>query len=358
MTLIKVYAEGNENIVSKLEMKAFRTIEKLLTTSSTEIASIIDEKIETIIKFKSIISRKITDCNGLRGIQLRNDQETGESNSLFQSSGIDTFDNIIHGGFPSQRIIELSGQSLTGKSRICLSTAISSAIRGCEVLFVDTSNNVHPSRLKDLIITAVSCHIISELSGGTLPPKERFQALYQQTISHLNIIKVVNFWQLVDLMSQLSVKCPYQLIIVDSFMTLLYPLREAQIGIVKAPTNTSILKPSNSIIEREYLDSLLSSLTLLMKNIVCDEIMRPTIICTMTTNADKLKNSRVIDSYVFNELFDLSIQLTRLALSQQDFIELSKNAELASQGMIVSPSQTQNTQSFTTKDVLRVGTTI
>ncbi len=66
------------------------------------------------------------------------------------TTGITCFDQLLEGGFESDTITTMYGPSGAAKTNICLQFAVSTALTGKKVIFVDTEGGISIDRLKQL----------------------------------------------------------------------------------------------------------------------------------------------------------------------------------------------------------------
>lgn len=127
-------------------------------------------------------------------------------------------------GLPSHRVIEISGCSGSGRSTLCMATAISAAIlENKRVCYLDTSNVVTTSTIKDYLMQASSCSL------GIKKANVKWANVSQDYISRLDnltICSVSNIWSVLSTLSQLAsqFKPPAELLIIDCLSNVLSPL--------------------------------------------------------------------------------------------------------------------------------------
>jgi DNA repair protein RadA len=66
------------------------------------------------------------------------------------SSGSTGIDDLLGGGYPISEIIEIYGESKTGKTQLALQASLSAASRGYGVLYVDTEGTFRPERIESM----------------------------------------------------------------------------------------------------------------------------------------------------------------------------------------------------------------
>ncbi len=68
----------------------------------------------------------------------------------FISSGSENLDYLLGGGFPLGLITQIYGGAGSGKTNICISAAVQTALRGNEVVYIDTENSFNKIRFEQL----------------------------------------------------------------------------------------------------------------------------------------------------------------------------------------------------------------
>jgi len=73
-------------------------------------------------------------------------------NEVVIKSGALKLDNILsQGGFKTGRVYEIFGQAGSGKTQLCFSVAVEGLIKGMEVCYVDTKNDLVPQRILQIL---------------------------------------------------------------------------------------------------------------------------------------------------------------------------------------------------------------
>jgi DNA repair protein RAD51 len=84
-------------------------------------------------------------------ITLRKALELDSTRTTF-SSGSDTIDGLLGGGFRTGELVEVFGASNTGKTQLAMQSAISVASKGFACAFIDTEGQFRPERLASICI--------------------------------------------------------------------------------------------------------------------------------------------------------------------------------------------------------------
>ncbi len=66
------------------------------------------------------------------------------------SSGSKAIDELLRGGYTVSELVEIYGESKTGKTQLALQAALTAASRGYDVLFVDTEGTFRPERIESM----------------------------------------------------------------------------------------------------------------------------------------------------------------------------------------------------------------
>jgi DNA repair protein RadA len=70
--------------------------------------------------------------------------------SPFYSSGSETLDGLLGGGFRAGTLTEIFGRSNSGKSQVAMQAALNAARGGTATLYVDTEGSFRPERLEQI----------------------------------------------------------------------------------------------------------------------------------------------------------------------------------------------------------------
>ncbi len=65
-------------------------------------------------------------------------------------TGSNGMDDLLGGGYPMSEMVEIYGESKTGKTQLALQAALSASIRGYSVLYVDTEGTFRPERIESM----------------------------------------------------------------------------------------------------------------------------------------------------------------------------------------------------------------
>ncbi len=84
-----------------------------------------------------------------RTMTLRRALEVAGARTTF-SSGSETLDSMLRGGFRTGELVEVFGASKTGKTQLAMQAAISAVSRGFTCTFVDTEGQFRPERLASI----------------------------------------------------------------------------------------------------------------------------------------------------------------------------------------------------------------
>ena len=65
-------------------------------------------------------------------------------------SGSTSIDELLGGGYPVSQVVEIYGESKTGKTQLALQAALVAALKGYDVLYVDTEGTFRPERIDSM----------------------------------------------------------------------------------------------------------------------------------------------------------------------------------------------------------------
>lgn len=154
MTLSLEDLDGVGSVTAaKLNAAGFSTIESVAVTPTRELVELAGIGQQTAIKICEA-ARSILGVDFSTAAELLRKKQA----SRRISSGVDSLDSLLGGGFETQAITELVGEFGTGKSQICMKLAIMvqfpSEKGGLEskALFIDTEGTFSPKR----------CHQVAE----------------------------------------------------------------------------------------------------------------------------------------------------------------------------------------------------
>lgn len=101
------------------------------------------------LKENGVIQKELPSCNDLYNYELTRER---------CSTGSKELDNILGGGIETRSVTEFYGEFGSGKTQVCLSTAViatqpkeKGGLNG-DVLWVDTENTFSPSRINDIAV--------------------------------------------------------------------------------------------------------------------------------------------------------------------------------------------------------------
>ncbi|EMS53753.1 DNA repair protein RAD51-like protein 4 [Triticum urartu] len=173
------------------------------------------------------------------GMQLLKDAAEGKH---FLPTGLEGIDTLLGGGLRKGQLTEITGQSSSGKTQVCLYSAAHVAARHMGlVLYLDTSNSFSPSRiahiLDELPISLIKeitlklfDHVISKHPISNMQPKD---VRLKRVMSSIICESVFDIFALFEVLDRLEVSLNGKvtngsnricLLIIDSVSSLLAPI--------------------------------------------------------------------------------------------------------------------------------------
>jgi KaiC/GvpD/RAD55 family RecA-like ATPase len=289
----------------------------------------------------------------------------------YYSTGNDRLNELLRGGYPSNRIIELQGRSNVGKTILAsavVSATIASRQYSYRALYIDTSKSFSIRVVTDFILTSLTVDLLRESPADThISLHERISQRYNECIPRLEVAYVENIWELLDLLTKVAQELPirYNVIVIDS----LYNLLAALISPTNSSTTRASLTRSSTTLPSttglsetrvsiplmsmaRYIDHLLSNITILCKAIARDLVTRPSIIFTTPTDvmkvalssnpASTLKSQRLFEHLFYAELFDLSLHLSPEFIPSPAMASSQSNPNSQLHGIYSQPAGSQS----------------
>mmetsp|Transcript_571 Transcript_571/g.1723 ORF Transcript_571/g.1723 Transcript_571/m.1723 type:complete len:330 (-) Transcript_571:687-1676(-) len=135
-------------------------------------------------------------------------------------TGCDSVDQLLRGGLREGQMTEVAGESASGKTQLCLSAALRTAMRGERVVFVDTSMSFSARRL-------------AEMHSKALPPIQQAGRLtLEEALACITVYRVHDVWEALNVVSDVhetatqakdSASGP-RVLILDSLSAILSPI--------------------------------------------------------------------------------------------------------------------------------------
>lgn len=256
------------------------------------------------------------------------------------NSGLLEINKLFHfNGFPSGQIIELLGLESSGKTQICISTAISSAMDGANVLLIDTCNGITMKRIIAMTTDRVNqyCQREAMINNNIMNNDNvtsslgmRLKAKFTDVMSRIHISNVFDIFNLMNLLSEVkdnNNNNRYNMIIIDGLESVIFPLVDysyCESGVMRTVLSPGTGTGTHTHVEK--IDSLLCNLILLCKAIVNDDTAnQSSIIITTLSNTSRINiltsaatnkcipisYHRVISNHCLDELFDISLYISR-----------------------------------------------
>eukprot|EP00968_Pinguiococcus_pyrenoidosus_P019472 scaffold2119_cov264-Pinguiococcus_pyrenoidosus.AAC.2 len=158
-------------------------------------------------------------------------------------SGSKALDDCIGGGFRSGEMVEVVGPSGVGKTQLALSAAMCAALRGDEVLYVDTGNVFQAKRAAQIGLEQLALHV-DLLEEAERAARDRRGASAELTAEHMvsramsriQVIRAFDAFSLLDALYAAAAASddgaangqaappPALLVVVDSITAVLAPM--------------------------------------------------------------------------------------------------------------------------------------
>lgn len=178
------------------------------------------------------------------------------------SSGSYDLNKFLYGGYETDIVTTIYGKSGTGKTNLCLITAVSQAKKGKKIIFIDTEGGFSLDRVKQLSKNENSDNSVNNA---------------EEVMKNIVLLKPLTFQEQSDniasLLKEIKQKSNIGLIIVDG-MTILYRLELAE---ASQNSNTERIRQINSSLARQL--KILAELSrkhlipILITNQVYDEFL-------------------------------------------------------------------------------------
>lgn len=419
----------NIDMLTLLKNADINTVEQLYNYSIMKLLRIMNVKLTDILDLKTSLSMRILE----QSVQVANltpihiDISKDEHfrcipthkvqdyiMPTMYSSGNIQLDNILHGGFPNCRVIELldylpSFQPVTvsfddqlnanktvDSSKICLSAMIAAAMSGYKVLYIDTSNNANIQVIKDLLQARLTFEVLNEVTTPmtSIPSSksgvsDRFTQRYNDALSKISIKPCHTLYEVLDCLTLIldqmrnsqkhvnrsitndsinqdqsfnadssksneNLTLPFNLIILDSLYSVVAPMVPTNISSRFSSQTTSKNEPKSKLFSTasSILNNLLISLSGLCRQLTSDEISKCSIL--LTNIASNVSMSATSTTSNFGHTSKTVIQRELDHLIFHECIELSI---LLSQDTcnIEQGSSSQYSQQIQTQLITRVG---
>jgi RecA/RadA recombinase len=209
-----------------------------------------------------------------------------ENSSKSCPSGWKNLDDVFVGGFPSGNVIQILGKASTGKTQLCLSTAISSARLSMKVLLIDTCNTVSLKRIQKLLQNTI---INENNEASKRNEKLEIGKVYNDSLSNLHIERCFDLFSTFDLLTKSKQLKKFDIIIIDS-------LHQLFSQFIDYFDNTKYYNMQSSSVSSNYINNknllvnsnpLISNFYILLRSI---SAMGTTILVTNILETKKLSS--------------------------------------------------------------------
>ncbi|KAI9562068.1 putative RAD51D [Daphnia sinensis] len=181
---------------------------KVLTTldfvqyNNDKIANLIGQNVSEIIKIKD----QILAANNSKPLRADKLYEMILKRTTIIKSGIDMVDKMLDGGIPSGRLVEVFGESGSGKTQFALQLTANTALKQQHPVCYLTTSDAKAERIMDIM------HGLQK------------DADYLKSLERIHFCYVNDVYQLMEMLWTPGMR-EYKLVIIDSLATLFLPIR-------------------------------------------------------------------------------------------------------------------------------------
>ncbi|KAH9503890.1 DNA repair protein rad51d [Bulinus truncatus] len=150
------------------------------------------------------------------------------SSLMILSTSCQSLDELLDGGLYTGELTELAGDTITGKTRICMwCAAVTVLVGNHSVVYIDTSSSFCAEYLMDVMSKRIGTE--HKVSDELLEQK-------LQKIKYVQIFDIYDIFTILDaIITDLSNQTPVsypdlKLVVVDSLASLIYPMMSGNIG--------------------------------------------------------------------------------------------------------------------------------
>lgn len=199
------------------------------------------------------------------------------ANIRYCPTGWKGLDDALGGGVPDHEVLQILGNSNSGKTQVIINVAISAALNGMKVLLIDTSNSIFLPRLVKL----VEYYLFLERQQKKFDDGEKL-LLFNKTLTNIVIEKAFDVWSLLDLLTVINKDPSINLVAIDSLHNVIAPYldcteqssslytslgsRSLSFGVGIGKSDVSINTSQHAIVT-----PIISSLCLLLKTIASEK---------------------------------------------------------------------------------------
>ncbi|KXZ56730.1 hypothetical protein GPECTOR_1g658 [Gonium pectorale] len=120
-------------------------------------------------------------------------------------TGCAPIDTLLGGGLREGTVVEVAGETASGKTQLCLSAAATTAFRGEPVFYVDTTGSFAPERV---VRMAQAEAAVTPLAGGSV--RDGDPGLASRVLGCIHVTRAANVYELLAILDQLQAELQRQ----------------------------------------------------------------------------------------------------------------------------------------------------
>lgn len=159
--------------------------------------------------------------------------EQSLNQSLLLPLGCKGLDDILGGGVQSQQILEIVGQTATGKTQLCLHCILHTVVAADEAtaIYIDTGNSFSSSRIAEMFSAQVEVN--EEQMKDEMAPEESPEEFLAHVLSKIECYQAFDAFKTVDILENIynnlkTQNSPFyrslRLIVIDSLGAVISPI--------------------------------------------------------------------------------------------------------------------------------------
>jgi len=221
--LVSWLLEGEDNpIVSILSKGGVFSVERVLSMENQQLIdlSAFRWNDQDVVFLKHFLSKRCSDqSDPPASLEQLFDHHRYFTHTL--SSGSPVLDGLI-GGIRTEQLVELSGESSTGKSELCMSACADAVLNHrVKVLYIDSGGNFDYKRFYEILVSKLQFDSIhTSIENKAKKVMAMVSVAQASDIQSLSVVMA----QTCDIIESDSSEHPFRLVVVDSLTPLLSPL--------------------------------------------------------------------------------------------------------------------------------------
>lgn len=254
MTILREISTLSADLQRRLKVLGLRTVQDVFNMRPQSISAQEVKEIQREVSFHFLKScGNILPAGAVVGNNISDISRLVQHESFtplrHYSTGLSCIDKLLAGGIPSGCITEIVGGVSSGKTQICLRAAVTCAMNGGKVLFIDCKNSLQRSSLLEIVYSQLSSNSTGDSATVVL--------------DKIFVTHVFDLFTLTDILCQLAdaeynqgalradhAVQSYDIVIIDGIYHLIAAYQDCM-----APFNTSatslrsIVAPSSSLLQ-------------------------------------------------------------------------------------------------------------